>query len=129
MELIDVSPNNTVFLKLLKRELKEFVIPKMKYNDKILILTDPNNDNRYVSMVFFTLYLDKCSINYIHTSSKYRRQGHSLFLIQKALAVAKVHGCNYCNVAILPDCGSDIVFSKLGFKYVSETSMIFNLSL
>jgi len=127
MDLVTVSANDTSYNKLLKRELKEFVMPKLKSNDKIYLLMHNNN---YVSMVYFTQYLDSFYINYIHTNPKYRRQGHSLYLVQKVMIAARASNCKSIQVTILPDSGSDYVFLKLGFKYTSDnTSMTFNLSV
>ena len=132
MELIDVLQNNNKIIKLLKRELKEFIMPKLKYNDKIYLLM---LDNTYISMVYFTQNKSIYNINYIHTKQKYRHQGHSLFLIQEVIKNAQKNKCKNIQVTILPESGSDIVFSKLGFTYNtnsninsnSNSSMILNL--
>ena len=60
MDLVTVSANDTSYNKLLKRDLKEFVMPKLKSNDKIYLLMHNNN---YVSMVYFTQYLNSFYIN------------------------------------------------------------------
>lgn len=119
MDLIQVDSTSQHLLKQFRRKIDGFVVPKLKENDKIYLLSQEDD---YVAMIYFTLK-EKCYINYIHTSQNHRKKGHSEFLVRKVMDEIYSSGKSEINVAILPDCGSDRIFSKLGFQYTGEHEM------
>ena len=74
------------------------------------------NDNIYVSMIYYIA--DKqCQIYYIH--------GHSMALVKKLLEICVQNEINKIFVSILPDCGSDKLFEKMGFQFTDNNNMCF----
>jgi predicted GNAT family acetyltransferase len=120
MNIIQINSNCQNLLKPYRKKIDGFVIPKLKQNDKIYLLA---KEDEYIGMIYFSTQNDSCYINYIHTSENHRRKGHSEFLVK--IVMDEIHSSkkSEINVAILPDCGSDKLFSKLGFKYVGEYQM------
>jgi len=119
MDLIQIDSTSQHLLKQFSRKIDGFVVPRLTKDDKIYLLSQGDD---YVAMIYFTLK-EKCHINYIHTSENHRRKGHAEFLVRKVMEKIQSSGKNEINVAILPDCGSDRIFSKLGFQYTGEHEM------
>lgn len=122
MKLLQIEFNtNLSLLDIIKKNVREFSCPKLKKNEYIYLLMD---NICYVSMIYFSISKNECYINYIHTNPKYRRQGHSAFLINNVKQFCINNKIKTIKVTILPDCGSDHVFSKFDFAFVDEYSMI-----
>lgn len=119
MDIIIINAESQYLLKKFKRMIDGFIIPKLKKDDNIYIITQKND---YVAMIYFTLH-NNAYINYIHTSQNHRKKGHAEFLIKKVINEIQALGKKEINVTILPDCGSDRIFSKLGFQYTEEHCM------
>jgi hypothetical protein len=120
MDIIQINKSNQSILKQFVKHIDGFVIPKLKENDTIFLLT---KNQEYVAMIYFTISDDVGYINYVHTSENHRKKGHSSFLTEKMIQFSSKKNVKEIKVAILPDCGSDKVFLKLGFSYVGENEM------
>ena len=107
--------------RVLKKNVDNFIFPKyLKMGHYVMAII---NDDIYVSMIYYTIANDKCQICYVHTSRNHRRQGHSITLVKCLLENCAQCGIKEINVGILPDCGSDKLFEKLGFSFVDNNVM------
>lgn len=117
MEFIDIARGNDI--KTLNKLIKEVILPtKLNPNDKIIALKENKN---IVSIVYFS-EIKKCIyVNYIHTLSKFRKNGFAEKILRH-LIKTKSYIKQY-DVMILPDSGSDKLFSKFGFVFVGNNHM------
>jgi predicted GNAT family acetyltransferase len=106
-------------LKYLQSKIKEFRVPIKLRNDQYILVMTLNNE--YVSMTYYHQHNNLIEICFIHTDLKFRKQGHSLKLVSDI--IKKSENINYASVIILPGCGSDKLFTKLGFTFVGENHM------
>ena len=119
MDLIQIDSTSQHLLKKFKKKIDGFVVPRLTKDDKIYLLSQGDD---YVAMIYFTLE-KSAYINYIHTSQNHRKKGHAEFLVRKVMDEIQSAEKREIDVAILPDCGSDRIFSKLGFQYTGEHEM------